>query len=265
MFRSVIFNAAYWIVSVFFALAALPLIPWPNRKPMMQWIRLYTRVMTFLMTHVGGIRIEVRGRERLPDGPCVIAAKHQSWGDGFIMFSELDDLAFVTGNHLEKFPFIGGILRKMGAIIVDNCGGAVARARLVDKEMARARAENRRILIYPEGNLAPVGRRHRYRRGVFHMYAAYDRPAVPVATNLGLFWPEQAFRLTPGTAVVEFLQPIEPGLEKEAFMARLEDAIETRSLALLGDKGHGFSRADPPLPDPNKPSEDNADATANAA
>jgi 1-acyl-sn-glycerol-3-phosphate acyltransferase len=247
--RSILFQAAYWATSVFFAVAAIPLLLVPSRKPTVVWIRLYTQVMTFWMRTIAGVRIVVRGRERLPDGPCIIAAKHQSWGDGFAMMSTLPDLAFVTGDHLEKFPLLGGILRKMGAIVVDNCGGAYARARLVDVELKKAQSENRRILIYPEGQLAPVGERYRYRRGVYHMYAAYGCPAVPVATNLGLYWPQQSWRLTPGDAIVEFLDPIPPGLEKEDFMARLEAVIEQRSLDLLGDRAP--ANLPPPLPDPH--------------
>lgn len=251
MIRSIAFQAAYYGVSIFFVLTSLPLLLLPGRRAMTAWIRLYARTMRGAMRHVAGIKVEVRGLEHLPEGPCILAAKHQSWGDGFIYVSEIADLAFVTGDHLEKFPLVGGILRKLGAIIVDNCGGAVARARLVDDEMKAAAADGRRILIFPEGHLAPVGRRYRYKRGVYHMYTAYQRPCVPVATNLGLFWPQQATRLSPGVATVEFLPPLPPGLEKEQFMARLERAVEEKSLALLGpSRPAGASLDAPPLPDP---------------
>ncbi len=246
--RSFAFQTAYWVTSIFFALTAAPLILIPGRKPVMFWILAYTRTMRFWMRWIGGVKVVVRGKERLPDGPCIIAAKHQSWGDGIVMFAEVDDLAFVTGDHLEKMPLLGGILRKMGAIVVDNCGGAYARARLVDDELKHAQAHGRRILIYPEGHLAPVGERYRYKRGVYHMYAAYGCPAVPVATNLGRHWPQQDWKLIPGEAVVEFLDPIPAGLEKEIFMARLEETIERRSLELVG-LGAGETLR-PPLPDP---------------
>jgi 1-acyl-sn-glycerol-3-phosphate acyltransferase len=252
--RSIAFQALYWLTSVFFALTAAPLILIPSRKPIMFWILAFTRTMQFWLRHVGGVKVTVRGKERLPDGPCIIAAKHQSWGDGIIMFSQFYDLAFVTGDHLEKFPLLGGILRKMGAIVVDNCGGAYARARLVDDELKKAQAHGRRILIYPEGHLAPVGERYRYKRGVYHMYAAYGCPAVPVATNLGRHWPQQAWRLVPGEAVIEFLDPIPPGLEKENFMARLEETIERRSLELIGREAGETLKAPLPDPTPNRKS-----------
>jgi 1-acyl-sn-glycerol-3-phosphate acyltransferase len=251
MIRSIAFQGSYWIISIFFAVTAAPLLALPGRRALSFWIRLYARSMRFAMRTVAGVAVEVRGYENLPEGPCIIAAKHQSWGDGFIMIDVIPDLAVVAGDHLDRFPLVGGILRKLGAIVVDNCGGAYARTRLIDNELKRAAEHGRRILIYPEGHLSPVGERHRYRRGVYHMYATYNRPAVPVATNLGLYWPQQHWRLAPGRAVVEFLPAIAPGLEKTAFMTQLEEAIETRSHSLLGPQapaGGPLSR--PPLPDP---------------
>ena len=254
LIRSILFQAAYWATSIFYVIGALPLLAIPSRKPLMFWILGYTRTMCLWMRIIAGIKITVRGRAHIPEGPCIIAAKHQSWGDGFVVFSQFHDLAFVTGDHLEKLPLVGGLLRKMGAIVVDNCGGAYARARLVDTELKIAQSQNRRILIYPEGHLAPVGQSYRYKKGVFHMYNAYNRPAVPVATNLGLRWPQQSWRMTPGEAIIEFLEPIPPGLDKETFMARLEETVETRSIALLGAERPKDVTIGAILPDPGKQS-----------
>ena len=249
--RRALFFAAYWLTSTFFALTTAPLLLLPTRAPVSWWIRRYTKVMVFLMQSIAGIRLEVRGRNRLPQGPVIFAAKHQSWGDGFCLYSQYDDLAFVTGDHILRLPMVGAILRKLGAIIVNNCGGAVARARLVDDDLEAVRFAQRSILIYPEGHLAPVGEKYRYKRGVYHMYAAYRQPCVPVATNLGLYWPQASWDLRPGVATLEILEPIAPGLDKETFMATLEQRIEEASLTLLGDKRPAHARAAmAPLPDP---------------
>ena len=250
LLRNILFQIAYWLTSAFYVLTALPLMLLPSRRPIMFWILIYTKTMLFWMHWIAGVRLIVRGRENIPAGPCIIAAKHQSWGDGFAVFSQFYDLAFVTGDHLENFPLVGGILRKMGAIVVDNCGGAFARARLVDEELTKAKSLGRRILIYPEGHLSPVGQQYRYKKGVYHMYQAYGCAALPVATNLGLRWPQQSWRLTPGDAVIEFLAPIEPGLNKETFMHRLEAVIEARSIELLGDERPNGVEIGALLPDP---------------
>lgn len=249
--RNGIFRITYWVTSIFFGLTAAPLLLLPNRTPMMIWIQTYTRVICIWLHWIAGIKITIRGKEKLSKMPCIIASKHQSWGDGIVMFSQLRDLAFVTGDHLEKFPLLGGILKKMGAIVVNNCGGAYSRARLLDKDLIEAKAENRRILIYPEGHLSPVGQQYRYKKGVYHIYSAYDCPVTPVATNLGLRWPQQSWKLTPGEAIIEFLDPIPPGLDKHTFMSRLERAIEDRSLELLGNERPNNIAIGSVLPDPH--------------
>ncbi len=233
MMRTVLFQLAYWATSIVAGVLALPLLVLPGRGLLMRLMRLYSRAMVFWMRAIGGVELDVRGRDNVPDGACIIAAKHQSWGDGYCVFSQFDDLAFVTGDHLEKLPMVRHILRKMQAIVVASCGGPEVRARLLGEELGKARQEGRRILIYPEGQLVEPGYHAPYKRGVFHMYQAYGGSVVPVATNLGLFWTKRSWKLEPGTAVLEFLEPIPPGLEKDRFMSLLQDRIESASLALL--------------------------------
>lgn len=52
-----------------------------------------------------GIQPGVRGKERLPP-PFIVAPKHSSYGDGFLMYVQFNDVAFVTGDHLERFPLV---------------------------------------------------------------------------------------------------------------------------------------------------------------
>jgi 1-acyl-sn-glycerol-3-phosphate acyltransferase len=248
--RAFLFAATYWSLSVLYVLLALPFLALPGRGPVRAIIRSYTRAMNLALRWVAGIRKQVRGRERLPQGAFVIAAKHQSWGDGFLVYPEVENLAFVTGDHLEKLPLVGGILRKLGAIVIDSCGGGERRASSLATGMKRAADEGRHILIYPEGHLAPVDHHFRYKPGVWHMARAMGKPVVPVATNLGLFWPQQSHEKRPGTAVIEFLDPISPDLPKKEFLARLTDAVETRTAELVAE-ARGGAVVDPRLiPDP---------------
>lgn len=232
--RSLAFAAAYWLLSVLYALLAAFSALVPGRGATQWIIRRYVRRMVQALRIFAGIRIEARGRERLPAGAFIVASKHQSWGDGYATYSQFDDLAFVTGDHLEKMPLLGPVLRKLGAIVVNSCGGHEARAAL-QQRAADAHRDGRRILIFPEGALAPVGLKHRYRSGVWHMYRDFGLPVVPLATNLGLFWPAQGWRKNPGSATLAFLAPIPPGLGKDEFMARLESAIETATAELVAE------------------------------
>jgi 1-acyl-sn-glycerol-3-phosphate acyltransferase len=232
--RSFLFAIAYYAISITHVLAAAVAALRPGRGAVRRVITRFGRRMVWAMRVFAGIRLEVRGRERLPEGAFIIAPKHQSWGDGFCCFSQFDDVAFVTGDHLERFPLFKPILRKLGAIVVDNCGGPEARKAL-STAAAQAHQEGRKILIYPEGNLAAVGTHYRYRGGVYFMSRDFGMTVVPVATNLGCFWPQQSFWKRPGTAVIEFLEPIPMGLDKDEFLARLEQVIEERTAELVAE------------------------------
>jgi len=51
-------------------------------------------------------------------------------------------------------------------------------------------------------------------------------PCLPIALNSGLFWPRRTFMRYPGTLVVEFLDPLPPGLPKDEFVTRVRACIE---------------------------------------
>lgn len=252
MIRGLLFTGVYYVLSFIYVMASLPFLALPGRGPVTLIIRSYTRAINVALHLVGGIKKEVRGRENLPKGAFILAPKHASWGDGYMIYPEVKNLAFVTGDHLERFPLIGGILRKLGAIVIDTCGGGDRKAASLSQGMARAREDGRRVLIYPEGHLAPVGHHFRYKPGVWHMQKAMDVPIVPVATNLNCFWQQEEILKKPGTAVIEFLEPIPAGLPKEEAMARLTEAVETRSAELIAEATGAPVKPTQLLPDPDK-------------
>jgi 1-acyl-sn-glycerol-3-phosphate acyltransferase len=88
-------------------------------------------------------------------------------------------------------------------------------------------------VIFPEGTRRAPGAEPRYKFGVAHLYAEIGVPCVPVALNSGLFWPRRKFLRYPGTIIVEFLPPIPPGLDKSAFIRRLQSDIETATARLV--------------------------------
>jgi len=232
--RSFVFNTAFGLISTFYIVwaALASLSPSPDRA---RWvIAHYVRCMVWAMRVFAGFKLEVRGRERLPDGAFILAPKHASYGDGFSVYAQFDDLAFVTGDHLERFPLFKTVLKKLGAIVVDHCGGPETRNTL-NNSAEQACRENRKILIYPEGSLAPVGVKFKYHAGVYHMARDLDLAVVRVASSLGWFWPQEARNKRPGTAVLEFLQPMTAGNDEDAFMAGLESAVEECTAQLVAE------------------------------
>ena len=238
--RALTFTVGFWWVSILYVFMAAVLALVPGRKGVRWAVKRYSKRMVQLMKLVG-IKPEVRGRERLPPPPFIVAPKHSSYGDGFLMYIQFDDVAFVTGDHLERFPLVPKVLEKLGAIVIDNCGGPEARKDLA-ASFARAAEDKRIVLIYPEGHLTKVGQHKRIRAGVWHMQETSQWPVVPVATSLGLRWQEQDFAKFPGPAVIEFLDPIPPGLGKDEMVARLAEAIRTNTDRLV-EEGRAWDRA----------------------
>ncbi|RKQ95511.1 lysophospholipid acyltransferase family protein [Maricaulis maris] len=228
--RSLVFNLLFWPVLVVFALIAWPVAFTPWSRGLKAIMRTACRTVRALMKWVLGAPVEVRGP--VPTGrPVIIAAKHQSWADGFLMMAVMGDINFVIGNEISKFPLIGRIVRASGATMVNSPGLTGAQGALADA-IKRAADDPRPLLIYPEGRLPEVGESYRYRKGVHLMYETLGRHVVPVATNTGLRWPQNRWRKHPGPAVIEFLGDIPPGLPRDDFLPRLKMTIETRTRAL---------------------------------
>ena len=178
-----------------------------------------------------GITSEARGLENLPDGPCLIASKHQSAWETFMLPTVVHDASFVVKWELLRIPVYGWYLTRLGQVPIDRAGGAKALRRMV--EAARGHlAHGRSIVIFPEGTRTAAGKRHAYHPGVAALYLQLEVPVVPVALNSGFHWSRHTFLKHPGRIVMEFLPPIPAGLPRKVFMRELEDRIEAGTARL---------------------------------
>ena len=183
-----------------------------------------------------GIRCEVRGTP--PQGEALIAAKHQSFLDIMMIFTALPKAKFIMKKEILYTPIIGQYAKLLGCVAVDRGKRGLA----IDKMVADVKAghqEAGQLIIYSQGTRVAPGVRAPYKVGTGILYDQLDQVCVPVATNVGVLWPRKGIRRTPGVAVVEFLEPIPPGLDRETFMERLETAVEARSDALMREAGFG--------------------------
>ncbi|RKQ69555.1 1-acyl-sn-glycerol-3-phosphate acyltransferase [Litorimonas taeanensis] len=230
--RSTLFNIFFYAVTTLGAVLITVFTLIPGRKMTMIAVQIYTKIICWGMRFIAGIKVNVKGREHIPDGLCILAAKHQSYGDGHVIFSHVKDLSFVTGDQLLKIPLLKQILNKMNAVVIDSCGGSDVRQDM-DAQAEIIKNQGRRILIFPEGHLSEIGTHHRYRKGVWHLYNDFNCPVIPVANSLGQRWNQMDWKKHQGHATIEFMEPIAPGMDKESFMALLQERVETQSIALL--------------------------------
>ena len=235
--RSLIFNIAFYAWTAFMLVICTPVLAL-GRLATVHCQTFWAKGVLFLMRTLVGITLEVRGRENIGQTPVIVASKHQSAWDTLIWHVIVSDPAVVMKSELLWIPFYGWYSLKAGMIPIDRRGGAGAL-----KSMVRAakRAEGRKqpIIIFPQGTRTAPGTHTPYQPGVVAIYRGLGIPVVPVALNSGLFWPRRSLRRHPGTIVVEFLPRIAPGLEREDFLAELENSIETATTRLELEAGHG--------------------------
>jgi 1-acyl-sn-glycerol-3-phosphate acyltransferase len=235
--RSILFNVLFYLNLVLLLFAALATLLMP-RRAVLKMADLWGRISVWLLRVVCGTKFEVRGLERLPEGkfkgPLLVAAKHQSTFETFALLRRFDDYTFIVKRELMWIPIFGWCMWKGGMVPVDRGKGSQA----LNAMTARARREigrGRQLVIFPEGTRRAPGAQPSYKFGVAHLYFEAGVPCVPVALNSGLYWPRRAFLRYPGTIVVEFLDPIPPGLDKDAFVRRLRDDIESATARLVAE------------------------------
>jgi 1-acyl-sn-glycerol-3-phosphate acyltransferase len=239
--RSLLFNVLFYLNTLALMCLALPTLVLP-RRAILEVVRFWARCNNWLLRSVCGITIELRGLERIPPGPLLIASKHQSLWETFALVPLFDDPAFILKRELMWLPLFGWLAAKAQMIPVDRG----ARSQALAAISARAKIElarNRQILIFPEGTRRPPRAAPSYKYGVVHLYGESGVACLPIALNSGLFWPRRSFRRYPGTIVVEFLEPIAPGLDKQVFFERLQQVIETATARLI-EEGERQLRAD---------------------
>ena len=197
--------------------------------------------LTYLRV-IAAVKTTVSGQENIPEGGCIIAAKHQSDWDVFAIFPHTGRPAYIVKKELMRIPFFGPAARSLDCIEVDRKRGAEAIPLMMAQAHA-AIARGCRIVIFPEGTRRAPLAAPDYRQGVVRLYKELNVPVVPVALNSGLFWGRNSLVIWPGTAEAKFLPPIEPGLPADVFQERLKKAIETESDALiLKAEDNGLSR-----------------------
>ncbi|HEY1926701.1 MAG TPA: lysophospholipid acyltransferase family protein [Caulobacteraceae bacterium] len=232
--RSLVFVALFYVWSVLWVIVMIPVALLGPPRWMVACVRFWAKVFIAFMQPICGIRVEVRGREYIPTGAALVAAKHQCMFDALGTMAIYSDACFVTKKELFAIPFFGWYARRAGMIPVDRSGHSKALRQMVSDARERI-AEARQLVIFPEGHRMPPGETGDYQPGVAALYRELGLPCTPVATNSGAHWPAHGFIRRPGTIVYEFLPPIPAGMHRAAFMRELQERIEPASRALLSE------------------------------
>ncbi len=230
--RSLVFNVVFVVNNIVWFLVCLPSLVLPRKTLFRRIVHPWCWSNLKLHAWICGVRIDIRGRERLPDGGFIVACKHQSAWETIALAASMPEPRYILKRELLFVPLFGFYLMRTGQVAI-NRGKRTEAIAAMNRAAKLAVEEGGQLLIFPEGTRRPVDAEPAYKMGVAHIYEALGRPVVPVAINAGVFWPRRTFLKYPGTIVMEFLPPIQPGMPKEQFLPLLQETIETATNRLV--------------------------------
>jgi 1-acyl-sn-glycerol-3-phosphate acyltransferase len=229
--RSLAYNLLFYALLVFWILLAIPTFLMP-RWAILNIARYWARSSIWLMRVICNTRVEYLGLEKIPQGPLIAASKHQSMWETFALLQFFEQPLFILKRELMWIPFFGWYLKKSNMIGIDRSAGGRALLAMT-RRAGEAVRRGRQLIIFPEGTRRPVGAPPDYKSGIAQIYVDCGVACIPVALNSGLFWPRRTFMRYPGTLVVEFLDPLPPGLPRREFIARVSAVIEEATNRLV--------------------------------
>jgi 1-acyl-sn-glycerol-3-phosphate acyltransferase len=216
--RSLAFYAAFYGGSVILVGTAVLTLPLPHRvlravvRAWSCWHRLCVRLC--------GIRIRVEGEP--PQGPALVACKHESFFDAIDLPCQFRFPAVFAKAELMRIPLWGVASRRYGNVSVERSEGAKTLRAMRRAALERA-AEGRPLVIFPEGTRVAHGTRPALQSGFAGLYKLLDLPVVPVAVDSGPLYHRRWKRA--GTITLRYGEPIPPGLPRARIEALVHEAI----------------------------------------
>jgi 1-acyl-sn-glycerol-3-phosphate acyltransferase len=243
--RSIVFNAVFYLNLIIQMIIFTPYYFLSPRKQAWNVPKNWAKSNLWLQKVIAGTDHHIDGLENIPDGPYICAAKHQSFWDTYAFLPHIADPVYILKRELTWIPLFGWYIKKMKMVPIDR-GKRSAAMKTAVRGARQAVAENRQLMIYPEGTRMAPGAAPRYKYGVAHIYGELGIPVVPIAHNAGLYWPRRKFMRYPGVIRCRILPPIEPGLDNDAFLKKLEEVTEAACDDLLIEAAK--SENPPPMP-----------------
>jgi 1-acyl-sn-glycerol-3-phosphate acyltransferase len=223
--KSLIFNIFLYIGIIIVFILALPTLILPAKFTLYcgKFLAYYIILILRLILNT---RVIFHGLENLKKvEKFFIASAHQSMFETFVLQAPLNFPVFILKKELLKIPLFGWYLKKIGSIEIIREKTTKENLNFFDKIKDTIQKHNRPLLIFPQGTRVRFDDRSPFKKGVSRIYDSLKIPCIPVALNSGKVWPKNSFIKYPGDIHVSFLEPIEPGLEKNIFLQILKEKI----------------------------------------
>ena len=223
--RSLLFTILFYLTLILVFIIAIPTLILPSKATLICG-KILAYIIIFLLRFILGVKVTFSGTENLKKNErFFVASAHQSLLETFILQAPLQYPIFILKKELLKIPLFGWYLKKIGSIDIIRDTTTKDNLNFFDKIKNNIEISKRPLLIFPQGTRVKFGERLPFKKGAGRIYEALNLPCVPVALNTGRVWPKNSFLKYNYDIEISFLEPIEPGKDKNVFVNDLETKI----------------------------------------
>ena len=179
-------------------------------------------------------KIIVKGMENIiRNKKFFIAASHQSMFETFFLQTIFNSPVFILKKELLMIPIFGWYLKKIGSISIKRNKISKENLSFFDDISKQINSSDRPLIIFPQGTRLPPKDRTPFKKGSSRIYEELQISCQPIAINSGNTWPKNGQKKINTILTISILKRIEPGLKREIFLKKLENAIYSE-LDVLG-------------------------------
>jgi len=225
MIRNILFSLFFFTGIIFISLIFLPAIFLPKKiilyggKIMGYWASFCLQI--FLST-----KIIIKGRENIiKNKKFFIAASHQSMFETFFLQTIFNSPVFILKKELLLIPIFGWYLKKIGSISIKRNKISKENLGFFDDISKHINSSNRPLIIFPQGTRLLPHDRTPFKKGSSRIYEELKISCQPIAINSGNTWPKIGSKNSNRILTISILKAIDPGLEKNIFLKKLENVI----------------------------------------
>ena len=223
--RSLLFTILFYLTLILVFIIAIPTLVLPSKATLVCG-KMLAYIIIFLLRFILGVKVTFSGINNLKKNErFFVASAHQSLLETFILQAPLQYPVFILKKELLKIPLFGWYLKKIGSIDIVRDTTTKDNLNFFDKIKNNIEISKRPLLIFPQGTRVKFGEKLPFKKGAGRIYEALNLPCVPVALNTGRVWPKNSFLKYNYDIEISFLEPIEPGKDKNVFVTDLEAKI----------------------------------------
>ena len=225
MIRNFLFSFFFFLGIILISIIFIPSFFLPQKivlfggKIMGHWSALCLRI--FLST-----KIIVKGKENIiTNNKFFIASSHQSMFETFFLQTIFNSPVFILKKELLKIPIFGWYLKKIGSISINRNKTTKENLGFFEQISRLINISNRPLIIFPQGTRLLPEDRSPFKKGSGRIYEELKIKCQPVAINSGYIWPKKGLKKANLTLTISILNPIEPGMNRDLFLKKLQEDI----------------------------------------